>query len=292
MANDRHPVLVTIFDQSGRKKITSYDDSMWGWPNEESVTDYVMSYPAKKYPDHVVEVMPYSERSRGDLPLTAESLRWRFRTGRVAGQTSVRLLRKSRTAALHHATKKKSSAQLDREIAAFLQSRGHAPNMPHAIPDRGYMVAQHGGGTYLSSFGSKDEAVRFARGLAKQTREAYDIVKVQNRGEDRFIVDEVAPPGRSRSHATIGSHPLRSPEEDMLIAMLQGQLEEGEVFRNFFASGGKKRQRWLRALDSRSFDQLDELRRRAAAYGTAAGKELGSAIVDILAMRRSQGRGR
>lgn len=205
MANDRHPVFVTIFDRSGRKKITAYDDSMWGWPNEESVTDYVMAYPAKKYPDHVVEVMPYSERSRGDLPLTAESLRWRFRTGRVAGQTSVRLLRKSRTAALHHATKKKSSAQLDREIAAFLQSRGHAPNMPHAIPDRGYMVAQHGGGTYLSSFGSKDEAVRFARGLAKQTREAYDIVKVQNRGEDRFIVDEVAPPAQvaRRSHATM-----------------------------------------------------------------------------------------
>ena len=48
----------------------------------------------------------------------------------------------------HHATKKKSSAQLDREIEAFLQGRVHAPNMPHAIPDRGYMVAQHGGGTY------------------------------------------------------------------------------------------------------------------------------------------------
>jgi hypothetical protein len=103
--------------------------------------------------------------------------------------------------ARHHATKKKSSAQLDREIEAFLQGRVHAPNMPHAIPDRGYMVAQHGGGTYLSSFGSKEEAVRFARGLAKQTREAYDIVKVQNRGEDRFIVDEIEPPGR-RSHST------------------------------------------------------------------------------------------
>ena len=128
MANDRHPVLVTIFDRSGRKKITAYDDSMWGWPNEESVTDYVMAYPAKKYPDHVVEVMAYSEKSRGDLPLTAGSLTWRFRTGRVAGQTSARLLRKSRSAVTleakgHHATKKKSPAQLDREIAQALTAR-------------------------------------------------------------------------------------------------------------------------------------------------------------------------
>ena len=118
MANDRHPVLITIFDRSGRKKITAYDDAMRGWPNEESVTDYVMAYPAKKYPDHVVEVMAYGKKALGDLPLTAESLKWRFRTGRAAGQTSVRLIRKSRSAALHHATKKKkSSAQLDHEIA-------------------------------------------------------------------------------------------------------------------------------------------------------------------------------
>jgi hypothetical protein len=93
-----------------------------------------------------------------------------------------------------------------------------------------------------------------------------------------------------RSHTTIGSHPLRSSEEDMLIAMLQDQLEEGKVFRDFFASRGKQRQRWLRALDTRSFGQLDELRRRAAAYGTAASKELISSVVEILAMRRSQGR--
>lgn len=87
----------------------------------------------------------------------------------------------------------KTSAQLDREIEAFLQGRVRAPSMSHAIPDRGYMVAQHGG-AYLSSFGSKTEAIRFARGLAKQTRATYDIVKVQNRGEDRSVVDEIAPP--------------------------------------------------------------------------------------------------
>jgi hypothetical protein len=104
MANDRHPVHVTIFDRSGRKKITAYDDSMWGWPNEEGVTDYVMSNPAKKYPDHAVEV-------------DDGSLAWRFRTGRVAGQTSVRLLRKPRKSTpsserstLRHATKATKAA--------------------------------------------------------------------------------------------------------------------------------------------------------------------------------------
>jgi hypothetical protein len=108
---------------------------------------------------------------------------------------------------VHHATKK-STAQLDREIAAFLQSRTKAPAMTHAIPDRGYMVAQHGG-AYLTSFGSKDEAVRFARGLAAQTRESYDIVKVQNRGEDRSIVDEIAPPA-ARPLGQVSSVPSRS----------------------------------------------------------------------------------
>jgi len=97
---------------------------------------------------------------------------------------------------------KKSSAQLDREIAAFLQARAQSRTVP-AIPDQGYMVAQHGG-SYLTSFGSKDEALRFARGLAEQTRESYDIVKVQNRGNDRFVVDEVMPRSwsPSRAHAT------------------------------------------------------------------------------------------
>ena len=126
----------------------------------------------------------------------------------------------------HHATKKKSGAQLDREIDAFLQSRKDAPNMPHAIPDRGYMVARHGGGTYLSSFGSKDEAIRFARGLAKQTRETYDLVKVQNRGEDRFIVDEIAPPGRA--HSTKKPH-ITSPEGRLADLQRQGFMKRGPM---------------------------------------------------------------
>jgi len=107
----------------------------------------------------------------------------------------------------------KSSAQLDREIEAFLQGRSKAPNMPHAIPDRGYMVALHGSGNYLTSFGSKEEAQRFARRLAAQTRDTYDIVKVQNRGEDRFIVDEIAPHGRH--HATVKTDEGRVLKCDM-----------------------------------------------------------------------------
>lgn len=187
----------------------------------------------------------------------------------------------------HHATKK-SSAQLEREIEAFLQSRTQAPNMPHAIPDRGYMVAKHGGGTYLSSFGSKDEAVRFARGLATQTREAYDIVKVQNHGEDRFIVDEIAPPSPSLSSTGRRSHSTKKTEVEPFAAArladrLQSVRQTAAAASRLKSRGAKQHGRsadyWAKSAEQKAnekrYDEAQEDLDRAEMYIVQASRAAG-----------------
>ena len=112
-----NPVHITIFDRNGRRRVTTFDDSMWGWPNKENVTDYALTNPAKQYPDHVVEV-------------DDGTLAWRFRTGRLGRQPTVRLLRTYKIPGVHHATKKKSPIQLQREIDEALARRS-APTRHH-----------------------------------------------------------------------------------------------------------------------------------------------------------------
>ena len=87
------------------------------------------------------------------------------------------------------------------------------------------------------------------------------------------------------------THPLASAHEQTIMTVLHGG-DPGPMLRAFYATTGKRRQDWLRALDARSFDQLDMLSKAAMSYGTASGVEMKDAIVDILGMRRSQGRSR
>jgi len=87
------------------------------------------------------------------------------------------------------------------------------------------------------------------------------------------------------------THPLRSPQEDRLREL----LHDGDPFpvlRDFYASTGRKRQAWLKALDTFGYADLDRLARIGSSYGTAAGVELKDAVVAIFDMRRAQGRGR
>jgi hypothetical protein len=129
-----------------------------------------MTYPAKKYPDHVIEVLAYGGKARGDLPPSAESLTWRFRTGRVAGQTSVRLLRKSRTAAQHHATKKKSSAQLQREIdEALAKSVAAATSKPFVLEAA---IAE---ARAKAKPGALEDAIAKARAKTEQSHHRHSI---------------------------------------------------------------------------------------------------------------------
>lgn len=86
-----------------------------------------------------------------------------------------------------------SKAQLDREISAMLEAYRGAPNMAHAIPDKGYLIGRHRAGNYTASFGKKEDAVRAAQALANETRESVDVVKVEARGESRHVVDELHP---------------------------------------------------------------------------------------------------
>ena len=87
------------------------------------------------------------------------------------------------------------------------------------------------------------------------------------------------------------AHPLAYAQEPQIRDVLRGG-DPFPMLRNFYAATRKKRQQWLHALDALSFAELDKLSAIAADYGTAAGVEMKNAIVDILNMRRSQGRAR
>jgi hypothetical protein len=64
------------------------------------------------------------------------------------------------------------------------------------------------------------------------------------------------------------------------------------LLRDFFSSRGPARRRWLNALDTLSYDELERLAKIASDYGTASGVEMKDAIVDLYDLRRSQGRAR
>ena len=84
-------------------------------------------------------------------------------------------------------------------------------------------------------------------------------------------------------------HLTESPQEIEIKDVLRG-AEISPMLRRFYASRGKQRQLWLRALDALSARQLDTLAREAREYGTASGVEMKNAIVDLLSRRGSQGR--
>ena len=59
------------------------------------------------------------------------------------------------------------------------------------IPDRGYCISRHGRQRYEACFTKKAPAMRAARQLYKKTREPVDVIKVQQRGRLRFLVEEI-----------------------------------------------------------------------------------------------------
>lgn len=58
------------------------------------------------------------------------------------------------------------------------------------IPDRGFCVGDRRQGIYQACFRSKADARRAARLLVRARGGPIDLVQVQNRGNDRFIVGE------------------------------------------------------------------------------------------------------
>lgn len=80
--------------------------------------------------------------------------------------------------------------------ADFVRARAHG-----AIPDRGYCLGappyiRRGGWLYDSCYLDKGDAHAAAKLLANECRESVDVVQVQNRGNDRFIIARVKPDGR------------------------------------------------------------------------------------------------
>lgn len=61
------------------------------------------------------------------------------------------------------------------------------------MPDTGYAVARSRDGKYLKYFILKSSAERAAKKLADSSHERVDLVRIQNRGDDRFIVGEFEP---------------------------------------------------------------------------------------------------
>lgn len=66
------------------------------------------------------------------------------------------------------------------------------------IPHRGFCISDRSGANYNACFLNKLLARRGAQLLADEAGRDVDIVQVQNRGEDRFIVGNVEPSWRKR----------------------------------------------------------------------------------------------
>ena len=60
------------------------------------------------------------------------------------------------------------------------------------IPDSGYLIAIHRG-PYLAVFNTRADALLAAGTMAERIKESVDIIKVQGRGNERFVIDEVFP---------------------------------------------------------------------------------------------------
>ena len=81
------------------------------------------------------------------------------------------------------------------------------------IPDRGYCIARTyrrhlNGAGYAACFLTKREATRAAQRLADAEGHDVELVRVQARGEDRFVVDVVKPQRASRHNAAILGAPV------------------------------------------------------------------------------------
>ena len=63
----------------------------------------------------------------------------------------------------------------------------------HKIPDAGYAIAKSTEGRYLAFYSEKPAAVEAAQATAEGLRSRIDLVKIQNRGVDRFIIAEFEP---------------------------------------------------------------------------------------------------
>ena len=83
----------------------------------------------------------------------------------------------------------KGSRRYKRGLAERIRSGQHG--RLH-IPDRGFCIAFHGG-SYEACYHRKGTARRAAQDLADATRRSVDLVQVQNRGNDRFVIEEIEP---------------------------------------------------------------------------------------------------
>lgn len=63
------------------------------------------------------------------------------------------------------------------------------------MPDNGYAICYPGCNvhSYYSNT-NKSGAVRAAQKLAAQQKRVVDLVRITNRGEDRYIIDQFEPP--------------------------------------------------------------------------------------------------
>jgi hypothetical protein len=132
----------------------------------------------------------------------------------------------------------------------------------YALPTRGYCISSRGG-KYEGCFREKHVAYKGAQLLANATGRTVDIIKVQNGGEDRFIVEQVEPASRVRGNAR---PKYREGQELYLTRSISGIPEVGTgdlatVIESYSARGESTRY-YVRSRGQKFYVYEDDLSKR------------------------------